>query len=385
MKGRYRSIFFIIIGCLIVFSFVEIPTGFLKTKIYLFLAPADSLIMSVKIWPEDYTTFCADGFTPIIMDVSLYDADQNPVPYAPITIRPNNFTAECKPLHPVTDKDGRVVISIYPNVPTEKYEGYSSDRLSDVSVSIDLEAWKAVRFRWEGKMTHPPVLLIHGFQDSSESMMPLMNHLTKRGLMAYTMDYTTESDMEPMSDALHKAILNLHAVLKEKGIYAEKTDLIAHSLGGLVARYYTSKPTFIDNPNVRKMIFINVPHHGTPWAEAGAALLNAPFLKELYPTSTLYTSVFPNAINGGLNHNLQVANIALENDEVVPLPSAMLTSWNIQTKIYRIGSEPMNLENVISNQMGGSSRHRQILFYVPIFEEIFYYLTNSLSYPQERN
>jgi hypothetical protein len=62
----------------------------------------------------------------------------------------------------------------------------------------------------------------------------------------------------------------------------------------------------------------------------------------------------------------------------------MLTSWDIDTKVYRIGSEPLTLEAVISNQITGSSRHRQLLFYTPLFEEIYHDLTNNLPYPQKR-
>ena len=111
-----------------------------------------------------------------------------------------------------------------------------------------------------------------------------------------------------------------------------QADIVGHSLGGLVTRYYSTDERYLSKQNLRKIVFINVPHHGTPWAEAGAAVLDAPFLEGLYPTAKLFTKTFPSSINKGLNHNIQTANIALENDEVVPLPSSMLDSWKDRNK-----------------------------------------------------
>ena len=254
---------------------------------------------------------------------------------------------------------------------------------NETPVSIAFSARKATPIRWEGKMTNPPVLLVHGFQDTSESMVPLKDFLSGKALIVDSMDYDTNTNLPDMSDALDEALSDLMLGLKGRGIYAQRADIVAHSLGGLVTRYYTTQPSYLQKRNVHKVIFINAPHHGTPWAEA-VQQSELPFLEQLYPASSLYTSVFPASINRGLNQTIQTGNIALENDEVVPIPSSMLSSWDIETKVFRIGSEPLTLEGVISNQISGNSRHRQLLFYTPVFEEIYYDLTHALPYPQER-
>ncbi len=380
MTGLSKKHFLILIVCLVLFSAAEIPTGFFKAKLFLLFAPENSLIIGFNAYPGEKIRICADGKTPIILNVSLYDSRQNPVPFSLIHVKLNNFEGTVKPAYPITGKDGRVLISIYP----DPILGENGAVLGEANVSVTLGAGKSGTIRWEGSIIPPPVLLVHGFQDTSESMVPLKNFLEERGLRVYLMDYSTETDMETMADELELRLNDIQAVLAEEGIYAGKTDIVCHSLGGLVARYYSTRLSYIQKNNLRKLFFINVPHHGTPWAEAGAAILGSPFLSELYPTGPLYTQVFPGSINKGLNHNIQVANIALENDEVVPIPSSSLASWNIGTKIYRIGSEPLTLESVISNQIGGGSRHRQILFYTPVFEQILHYLTSELPYPQER-
>ena len=390
--------------CLLIFLAIEMPTGFLKAKIFLAFAPDNSLAMHFYALPRPESTVCTDGVSPIFIDVALVDSNFEPVPFTLIKVYMNNFSGKIKPKYPMTDKYGRVTISIlpdslqtigsysnsmqavgsYPNS-IQTGSGYpDSDKLFDIDVSIELEAKKSKRIKCDLKLSPPPVLLIHGFQDTSESMVPLKLYLENKGLRVYAIDYTTNSDIEAMSEALSDYIDKIRSDLADINVFANKVDIVAHSLGGLVSRYYSTNNFYSEKLNIRKIIFINVPHHGTPWAEAGASLLDSPFLKQLYPTADLFTSTFPSSINKGLNHKIQVANIALENDEVVPLPSSMLDSWGINTKIFRIGSDPLSLESIISDQAGGSSKHRQILFFIPVFEDILQYLTYNQSYPQKR-
>ena len=471
MKKTNLKKFKTILFYLIIFLVMEISTGFLKAKIFLSFAPDNSLTMRLHALPRLNSTICTDGVSPILIDVALVDSNLEPVPYALIKVYMNNFTGKITPKYPITDKDGRVTISILPDshqvknsiqtgssytdsiqpnygfsdtiqtsngytdyMPTNNGypdfvqisssylgsiqtidNGYScsiqdsndytdhiqtknvysdsiqnsdsypdSSKLIDIDASVRLEAKKSKGVRCNFKLSPPPVLLIHGFQDTSESMIPLKHYLDNKGFRVYAIDYDTNSDIESMAEALGSFINNIKSDLFEINVFTDKVDIVAHSLGGLVSRYYSTNEFYSEEQNIRKIIFINVPHHGTPWAEAGAALLDSPFLKELYPTANLFTSSFPSSINKGLNHKIQVANIALENDEVVPLPSSRLDAWGIETKIYRIGSSPLSLESIISNQAGGSSRHRQILFFVPVFDNILQYLTYNQSYPRKR-
>ena len=471
MKKTNLKKFKTILFYLIIFLVMEIPTGFLKAKIFLAFTPDNSLTMRFHALPRLDSTICTDGVSPILIDIALVDSNLEPVPYALIKVYMNNFTGKITPKYPITDKDGRVTISILPDshqvknsiqtgssytdsiqpnygfsdtiqtsngytdyMPTnngypdfvqisssylgsiqtidngyscsiqdsndytdhiqtknvysdsiQNSDGYpDSSKLIDIDASVRLEAKKSKGVRCNFKLSPPPVLLIHGFQDTSESMIPLKHYLDNKGFRVYAIDYDTNSDIESMAEALGSFINNIKSDLFEINVFTDKVDIVAHSLGGLVSRYYSTNEFYSEEQNIRKIIFINVPHHGTPWAEAGAALLDSPFLKELYPTANLFTSSFPSSINKGLNHKIQVANIALENDEVVPLPSSRLDAWGIETKIYRIGSSPLSLESIISNQAGGNSGHRQILFFVPVFDNILQYLTYNQSYPRKR-
>ena len=212
----------------------------------------------------------------------------------------------------------------------------------------------------------------------------MKNYLENKGARVFSMDYDANGDFETMANILEQTLDTIKSECRQTGVLTSKINIVAHSLGGLIARYYTCRRSYIGNGDVNKMIFINVPHHGTPWAEAGAELLASPFLKELYPTSRLYTSVFPDMINRGLNHTIQVANIALDNDEVVPLPGSSLDSWGINTKVYHIGEEPLDIKSLTREPFSGETRHRQILFFIPVFEEVWRYLINDLPFPSKK-
>jgi len=381
MKKRNRNKIKFIFFCLLLLIILEIYTGFLKAKLNLLFTPDGSLTMLYQVYPEHNSAICADGSQPILLDVVLVDSNQEPVPFSLIDVNMTNFKGVIKPKYPVTGKDGRITISIIPETLQPKT---NSEEPLETDVSIKLMARKSREITWKGKLIPPPVLLVHGFQDTSESMIPLKIHLEKKGLSVHAIDYDTNSDIETMAGELEKYIEKIKLSLIKENIYTNRVDIVAHSLGGLVARYYSTNDSFPGKQNIRKIIFINVPHHGTPWAEAGAALLGSPFLNQLYPTADLFTITFPSFINKGLNHKIQVANIALENDEVVPLPSSTLDYWGIKTKIYRIGSDPLSLKSVVSNQASGSSFHRQILFFIPVFEDILQFLTNNQPYPRRR-
>ena len=175
MKRTCKKPLLVLIICLVIFSAMEIPSGFFRTKLFLLLAPDDSLVMHFSIYPEGYTTFCADGVSPILLDVSLFDSNQNPIPFSSIHVRLNNSSVRMKPSHPITDKDGRAIITLFPEELNQFGED-GEDFHSEISVCLELNAYKATPVRWEGRMATPPVVLIHGFQDTSEAMVPLHNY-----------------------------------------------------------------------------------------------------------------------------------------------------------------------------------------------------------------
>jgi len=43
-----------------------------------------------------------------------------------------------------------------------------------------------------------------------------------------------------------------------QGILVNKFDLITHSMGGLVARYYSASQNYLKNDDINKIIFLSV-------------------------------------------------------------------------------------------------------------------------------
>lgn len=269
MKSTFRKKLHGVILFLVLFSIIELPTGFFKSKISLILAPENSIVLSLTPFTEGYSTFCPDGSTPIIFEISAYNLNQDPIPFQLINVVLDGFQGTIKPIYPITDKDGKCIVRVYPK--SIDLSSNSNGTFLETSASIAFSSKKSLLATYPINMAYPPVLLVHGFQDTSESMVPLKQYLEDNGFNVYSIDYSTETDINTMSDALKDKLSQIKADLKERGIYAQQVDIVAHSLGGLVARYYTSSQTFIDRRDVRKLIFINVPHHGTPWAVAGAA------------------------------------------------------------------------------------------------------------------
>ena len=66
----------------------------------------------------------------------------------------------------------------------------------------------------------------------------------------------------------------------------ERLDLVGHSQGGLVARYYVQKLNGAHR--VRHLVTLGTPHRGTPWAYSGYLVGRAlPSLRQMAPGSPL--------------------------------------------------------------------------------------------------
>ena len=106
-----------------------------------------------------------------------------------------------------------------------------------------------------------PVILVHGYLSTSASLSNFENWLRADGFAVYNVDYAQGSafangDITDYAKVLCKEIDRIRRV--EKVNYV---DIVAHSMGGLVARecllhYETQK-------GVRKLIMLGTPNHGT--------------------------------------------------------------------------------------------------------------------------
>jgi triacylglycerol esterase/lipase EstA (alpha/beta hydrolase family) len=107
-----------------------------------------------------------------------------------------------------------------------------------------------------------PVLLLHGYVCNRGFMLPLKRYLQAHGISAHS--YNLEpvyANIDSYADALARRI---EEILAATG--ADKLVILAHSMGGLVARAYLRKH---GARHVAKLITLGTPHHGAVTARLG--------------------------------------------------------------------------------------------------------------------
>ena len=127
----------------------------------------------------------------------------------------------------------------------------------------------------------PPLLLVHGIWASAGSadltpgsggLYDYIASLYPHNLI-FPVDYGTINDRSFADPGVQNIFLSgmvdALAAAAESGMAARRVDVVAHSMGGLVSRYFVnnpiSEPILLRNP-VHKLITIGTPHSGTPLA-----------------------------------------------------------------------------------------------------------------------
>jgi pimeloyl-ACP methyl ester carboxylesterase len=110
-----------------------------------------------------------------------------------------------------------------------------------------------------------PVIFIHGMNSDGSRWNKLLNELEKRGFYDNHQVWIFQYNW---ADLIAVNGLDLYKKMNENGI--ENPIIIAHSMGGLVARSYIAQGGTVD-----KLITFGTPHQGTPLADLGAKLLGS--------------------------------------------------------------------------------------------------------------
>jgi pimeloyl-ACP methyl ester carboxylesterase len=110
------------------------------------------------------------------------------------------------------------------------------------------------------------VILVHGFNSRSQYMSGLGETVAQRGLpsatFAYPNDESIDADARRLSDSL-----KIHAQKYPQ----QSIILVTNSMGGLVARAVVEDPE-LDPGNVRRLIMIAPPNHGSALAQTAHGL-----------------------------------------------------------------------------------------------------------------
>ncbi len=143
-----------------------------------------------------------------------------------------------------------------------------------------------------------PVLLIHGYATNCGIWTPMMRYLIRRGVTSvFTMNLEPRfGDIDEYAQQVAAQVTRIRNTTR-----ASKVVLVAHSMGGLVARAYIER--FGGAARVAKLVTIGTPHHGTAMARIapgvngtqmrrGNAWLDALNRDENYGDSVPYVSIY---------------------------------------------------------------------------------------------
>lgn len=125
--------------------------------------------------------------------------------------------------------------------------------------------------------TRPPVLLLHGFTDNRSVFV-----LLRRALGADGLRHVEAYNYSPFTRDLRVTARHLARRVEElcERTGQERVDLVGHSLGGLVGRYYVQR--LGGDARIRTLVTLGTPHSGT----RVAPFLNAhPLVRQMRPGS----------------------------------------------------------------------------------------------------
>ncbi|MFD6659747.1 lipase family alpha/beta hydrolase [Streptomyces parvus] len=103
----------------------------------------------------------------------------------------------------------------------------------------------------------PPVVLLHGFIDNRSAFVVLRRTLTRHGRRPESLNYSPLTrDVRTAAGLLGRHVEEICARTGHS-----RVDIVGHSLGGLIARYYVQR--LGGDRRVRTLVTLGTPHGGT--------------------------------------------------------------------------------------------------------------------------
>lgn len=160
-----------------------------------------------------------------------------------------------------------------------------------------------------GESPDKPVLLVHGFMDTTDTFWWWVLEERLKNDANYDEDQIYRINLEPIVGLTLDTPKDYATLLEDKVLNIsnktnKKVDIIAHSMGGLVSRWFTEKMG--GQPFVDDLVTLGTPHQGTDVAKLGfftgggqAMFPESDFLKKLNGDDKLAPGIDYTAIWGG--------------------------------------------------------------------------------------
>ncbi|MER5459266.1 alpha/beta fold hydrolase [Streptomyces sp. NPDC002668] len=128
-------------------------------------------------------------------------------------------------------------------------------------------------------LSHPPAVLLHGFVDNRSVFVLLRRSLARHGWRHLEcLNYSPLTcDIRAAADLLGRHIEEICARTGHREV-----DIVGHSLGGLIARYYVQ--CLGGDQRVRTLVTLGTPHSGTTVAPLASA---HPIVRQMRPGSAV--------------------------------------------------------------------------------------------------
>ena len=144
------------------------------------------------------------------------------------------------------------------------------------------------------------MLLLHGFLATPRVVGSLAARLGRSGYCAHGVDLgglLGQFNARPVEELACVVAELVEQLVRDHG--RERIDLVGHSEGGLIGRYYVQKLNGAHR--VRHLVTLGTPHRGTPWAYSGYLVRRMlPSLLQMAPRSMLLRDLaddsFPDSV-----------------------------------------------------------------------------------------
>lgn len=160
------------------------------------------------------------------------------------------------------------------------FGGTANTRTVEIEFSFtpNIGNGNTTRTRARVSILRPPVTLIHGIWSGSGTWR---NFFAPNDAFhtSFAADYsaTWDASFSTNSSRVKESVARAIAEMRAKGYAVTRSDVIAHSMGGLLTRLYIGssqfrRPDNFDSGDINKLVTLNTPHNGTNFANLLVAL-----------------------------------------------------------------------------------------------------------------